>query len=97
IKAQKRQIRKDRDLLEDANRPFEERNEQYVGFNSVTGGIDLMVGKKGNPPAKVITLPNDRTYSSNKEVRMNDQPDYESEYLKKQAESALKKLRAIGE
>ena len=97
IKAQKRQIRKDRELLEDANRPFEERNEQYVGFNSVTGGIDLMVGKKGNPPAKVIALPNDRTYSTNKEVRMNDQQDYESEYLKKQAESALKKLRAIGE
>lgn len=48
LKMQKRQQKRDRERLEEARRPFEELNEQYVGFNETTGGIELMIGgKKG--------------------------------------------------
>lgn len=43
---QKRQQKRDRERLEEARRPFEELNEQYVGFNETTGGIELMIGGK---------------------------------------------------
>ena len=63
LKMQKRQQKRDRERLEEARRPFEELNEQYVGFNETTGGIELMIGgKKQEKAAKVITIPTDRTY-----------------------------------
>ena len=63
MKMQKRQQKRDRERLEEARRPFEELNEQYVGFNEATGGIDLMIGgKKKEKAAKVIAIPTDRTY-----------------------------------
>ena len=43
---QKRQQKRDRERLEEARRPVEELNEQYVGFNETTGGIELMIGGK---------------------------------------------------
>lgn len=46
LKMQKRQQKRDRERLEEARRPFEELNEQYVGFNETTGGIELMIGGK---------------------------------------------------
>lgn len=36
LKMQKRQQKRDRERLEEARRPFEELNEQYVGFNETT-------------------------------------------------------------
>lgn len=61
LKMQKRQQKRDRERLEEARRPFEELNEQYVGFNETTGGIELMIGgKKQEKAAKVITIPTDR-------------------------------------
>lgn len=98
MKAQKRQLKRDRELLEEANRPFEELNDQYVGFSSVTGGIDLMAGKYEGKQGKVITLPHDRTYTQNPDVRKQQEPEeHESEYMNLQAENALKKIRAMGE
>lgn len=41
LKMQKRQQKRDRERLEEARRPFEELNEQYVGFNETTGGTEL--------------------------------------------------------
>lgn len=91
---QKRQLRKDRKRLEENNIPFEEINEQYVGFNEVTGGINLMEGKKPKK-AKVVQLPEDRTYRNGFRVGKKEEPGEESEYIRKKAEDAMKELRAL--
>lgn len=95
IRMQKRQESRDREIWKEANVPFEEINDQYVGFSSVTGGIDLMIEKKREKGGKVVSLPEDRTYQQGfRAEKKEDVP--ESEYMSEQAESALKKLRAIG-
>ena len=97
LKMQKRQQKRDRERLEEARRPFEELNEQYVGFNETTGGIELMIGgKKQEKAAKVITIPTDRTYQQGFRAEKREEPEADSEYMSRQAENALKKLRAIG-
>lgn len=97
LKMQKRQQKRDRERLEEARRPFEELNEQYVGFNEATGGIDLMIGgKKKEKAAKVIAIPTDRTYQQGFRAEKREEAEPESEYMSRQAENALKKLRAIG-
>lgn len=97
IKMQKGQERRDRKRLEEMNVPFEQLNEEYVGFSTVTGGIDLMVGKKPEK-GKVVSLPQDRTYQQGfRAGKHSGQPqEEESGYLKNEAEDALKKLRAMG-
>ena len=93
---QKRQQKRDRERLEEARRPFEELNEQYVGFSETTGGIELMIGgKKQEKAAKVITIPTDRTYQQGFRAEKREEPEADSEYMSRQAENALKKLRAI--
>lgn len=97
LKMQKRQQKRDRERLEEARRPFEELNEQYVGFSETTGGIELMIGgKKQEKAAKVITMPTDRTYQQGFRAEKREEPEADSEYMSRQAENALKKLRAIG-
>ena len=97
LKMQKRQQKRDRERLEEARRPFEELNEQYVGFNETTGGIELMIGgKKQEKAAKVITIPTDRTYQQGFRAEKREEPEADSEYMSRQAENALKKLRTIG-
>ncbi len=98
LKMQKRQQKRDRERLEEARRPFEELNKEYVGFSTVTGGIDLMVGKKPEK-GKVVSMPQDRTYQQGFRAgkRGSDQlQEEESGYLSNEAEDALKKLRAMG-
>ena len=76
---------------------LEELNEQYVGFSETTGGIELMIGgKKQEKAAKVITIPTDRTYQQGFRAEKREEPEADSEYMSRQAENALKKLRAIG-
>ncbi len=94
LKMQKRQMKRDREKLEDARKPFEEMNEEYIGFSDSVGGINLMEGKK-QQPAKVISLPSDRTYQQGFRAEKREEAT-ESEYMNRQAEDALKKLRAIG-
>lgn len=93
LKMQKRQQKRDRERLEAARIPFEELNEQYIGFNTPTGGIDLMVGKKADK-GKVISLPQDRTYQQGFRSEKREE-ESESDYMNQKAEDALKKLRAI--
>ena len=95
LKMQKRQQKRDRERLEEARIPFEERNERYVGFSDTAGGIGLMVGGKAAKPAKVIALPVDRTYQQGFKGDRREEPE-ENGYMSRQAENALKKLRAIG-
>lgn len=99
IRMQKRQEARDKKRLEEARIPFEELNQQFIGFNETVGGIDLMVEGKGKPKAKVITLPNDRTYAKNASMRRKSEEEEleENTYMNQRAESALKKLRVINE
>ena len=96
IRRQKKQESKDKKLLEEANIPFEEINDQYVGFSSVTGGIDLMVGKKSGKKARVVSLPEDKAYQQGFRAEKREENKPDSEYMSRQAENALRKLRAIG-
>ncbi len=97
IKMQKRQESRDKKRLEEASVPFEQLNSQYVGFSSVTGGIDLMVSGKKQKPAKVVSLPDDRTYRQGFRGSPPEEDRTESRYMERKGEDALKKLRAIGE
>ncbi len=95
LKMQKRQQKRDRERLEEANVPFEEINDRYVGFNEATGGIDLMKGAKPTKkPSKVIAMPDDGTYRSGFRGKKAGEPEETSEYIGRQAEEALKALRA---
>ncbi len=97
IKMQKRQENRDRKLLEDANIPFEQLNGQYVGFSDVVGGIDLMAGgREQGKAAKVVALPEDRTYQQGFRAEGREEAGGDSGYMSMQAENALRKLRAIG-
>lgn len=93
---QKRQQKRDRERLEEARKPFEELNEQYVGFSETTGGVELMMGgNRKEKPARVIAIPLDRTYQQDFRAEKREEAEPDSEYMSKQAENALKKLRAI--
>ena len=95
LKMQKRQQKRDRERLEEARIPFEEINEQYVGFNETTGGIELMKGKP-KQKGKVIAMPEDRTYSQGFRADKREETE-DSSYMSNKAESALRKLRAMGD
>lgn len=92
---QKRQQKRDRERLEEARVPFEQINEQYVGFNETTGGIELMKGKQ-KQKGKVIAMPDDRTYSQGFRADKKEETE-DSSYMSNKAESALRKLRAMGD
>ena len=94
---QKRQIKQDRERLREANVPFTEINEQYVGFNETTGGIELMIsGKSDRQSGKVIAIPTDKTYQNGfRGTSRKDDPEEENEYINRKAEEALKALRAL--
>lgn len=95
LKRQRRQQKRDKERLEEARIPFEQLNEQYVGFSEVTGGIDLMKGAK-QQKAKVVQMPDDRTYKNGfRPSSRREQPEEENEYINKKAEDALKALRAL--
>lgn len=95
-KRQKRQIKRDRQRLKEAQVPIEQLNEQYVGFDEVAGGIDLMIGKKKKPP-RVVSMPLDRAYHPKYFGQKQEKETQESSYMTSQAEEALKHLRAMGE
>ena len=92
---QKRQLKRDRELLREANIPFEELNSGYVGFSSTVGGIDLMIGKK--PEKKeiknnVVSLPKDSTYKNG----FRKQEDSNgNDYINRKAAEALRDLKAL--
>lgn len=98
---QKNQKKKDQERVREANVPFTELNDQYIGFGKATGGIDLMIGKdpeKKPKSAKVVALPTDNTYRSGfRKGAEAPEETVESDYLSGKAESALRMLRAMNE
>ncbi|MGN0153479.1 MAG: Mu transposase C-terminal domain-containing protein, partial [Lachnospiraceae bacterium] len=96
MKKQNRQLREDRRILEENNVPFEEMNDQYIGFSSVTGGIDLMIGKKPKKKDNLVSMPLDKDYRNGFRGKAQEpEPVEENEYINKKAEDALKSLRAL--
>jgi len=91
IKEQNRQLREDREKLRDANIPFEEMDESYVGFS---GGVELMIGHKPQRE-KVVSMPLDKAYRNGFRADQKEDGGEESEYLNRKAEDALKSLRAL--
>ena len=94
IREQNRQLREDRERLREALVPFEEMNDQYVGFSSSVGGVELMIGHKPQKD-KVVSMPLDKAYRNGFRAEQKDEPAEESEYLNRKAEDALKALRAL--
>lgn len=94
IREQNRQLREDRERLREALVPFEEMNDQYVGFSSSVGGVELMIGHKPERN-KVVSMPLDKAYRNGFRAESKEEPAEESEYLNKKAEDALKALRAL--
>lgn len=98
IRMQKQQLKHDREKLAEANRPFTELNDELIGFDPVTGGIPLMLGKnQGTPKAKVVSMPEDRVYRKNEIFRKQEEPRQESKVLNMAAERAMRRIKAIGE
>ena len=98
IRMQKKQLKHDREVLAEANRPFTELNDELIGFDPVTGGIPLMIGKnQKTPKAHVVSMPDDRTYRENDFFRKQEEPRQESKVLSMAAAKALRKIKAIGE
>lgn len=96
LRMQKRQQKRDRERLEEARVPFEEMNEQYIGFSDTAGGISLMEGKE-KKMGKVVQLPADRTYQNGFRAEQREEQTEDSSYMSRRGEAALKKLRAMGE
>lgn len=94
IREQNRQRREDREKLRDATVPFEEMSDQYAGFSSFVGGIDLMIGHKPQKN-KVVSMPLDKAYRNGFRADQKADGREESEYLNRKAEDALKALRAL--
>lgn len=93
-KMQREQIKRDRERLLEANVPFTALNDQMVGFDPVTGGIDLMIGAK-QKAARVVSLPEDTAYRSNQIQKQES--GQQGRFISLQAERALRRLKAIGE
>ena len=97
---QNRQIERDRKRLEEARKPFEEINEQYVGFDPVAGGVDLMMDSGTREKVKksnMVAFPDSRLYqekcrSAPEEAGGRGSRGY---LFGKKRRSGTKKLRAM--
>lgn len=96
MKMQKRQLKGDVERLKQYTTPFEQRQAQdSEPTKEVFGTIDLMV--RSQHADKVVTLPNDKQFAEElKEKKSKSKQGVESEFLNKQAQAALSKLRALG-
>lgn len=93
---QKRQLKRDKEILKEANVPFTEINDQFVGFTPTTGGINLMIEKEPEKKAcKVVQIPQDNTYKNGFRASKPEAEDEDNEYINRKAEEALKALRAL--
>lgn len=96
MRNQKRQEREMREILDSMTMPYEARFEEGRPSDAV-GKLDLTIKAKRNQ--KVVTLPTDKEF---RQEQLEAAPRRKKagagdEYLAKQAESALARLRAINE
>ena len=93
IRNQNRQLKRDAQKAKEAQIPFEEIYEGYVGFSSTAGGIELMIGNK-RKKGEVVAFPEDRTWQQGFRKK---EAAKASEYINSKGQDALKKLRAMNE
>ena len=96
IKAQKAQIKRDRERLEQYQMPIEERIANYENATAEAIGVDNMMIEGKGKESKVVSLPMDKQYKE-KIARDKEQKETtQSDYLQRQADKALIKLRELG-
>ena len=96
IKAQKAQIKRDRERLEQYQMPIEERIANYENATVEAIGVDNMMIEGKGKENKVVSLPIDKQYKE-KITRDKEQKETtQSDYLQRQADKALEKLRTLG-
>lgn len=93
LRNQKRQERAARDFLDGVTTPFEQRPGNGRESEAV-GKLDLMIGHTSKE--NVIALPNDKEFRAEMAAYKPKKPR-DGEFLGKQADSALSRLRAINE
>lgn len=96
IKMQNRQIQRDRERLADANIPFEQIHEQYKGFSSTVGGLDLMNEAKPSK-SKTVAFPNSKLYRENPDMRGSKTKEEEEQnsFIMNAGKEAMEKLRRM--
>lgn len=87
IKNQKRQYKKVRQIVEEANKPLDESIAGAAEANSIIG--NMIIEGKGNSQ-KVIALPKEESYREYKKAAR------QSEYIARQGQEALEKIRNMG-
>ena len=87
---EKNQLKEDREILKEANKPYDKMYPGLVGFDGMGG---LMIGKK--PKNNVVQMPTDNTYRNGFRGKNNRDDDVDNEYISKQGEEAAKTLRAL--
>ena len=94
LRAQKRQEKEMREILESMTRPYELRGEDGSRRSEAVGMIDLTI--KATRSEKLISLPLDKEYRAEVTSRKK-RPDAGDEFLATKAGDALARLRAINE
>lgn len=92
IKEQNRQLKRDRERLNEYTTPFEERINQHVDGPSDTVGF--IIKKEGKKPDNVVAMPEDKQYKE--EVRDKKHTQEDNDFYQKKAEKALDILRKLG-
>lgn len=99
MKEQKRQLKGDRQRVDDYTTPFEERVEQYNNAPGAVVGFDLMIKKDASESGRnVVTLPQDNQFREELKDKKakSKKHDAESEFLNNKAQDALAVLRKLG-
>lgn len=95
LRAQKRTEQEIRGFLEGVGKPFEERNDDGNPTAAV-GKIDLTI--KAERSSNIIALPNDKEFRAEMaEPKPKKKSRADGEFLGKQADNALSRLRAMNE
>lgn len=88
LKAQKRQLKKDREMLEDARKPLDERIAGAAEANTIVG--NMMIEGRGNA-GKVVELPVEKSY---REIQKDKKT--ESSYIAGKGAEVLEMIRNLG-
>lgn len=91
---QNRQLRRQRETLEDFRTPFEQRSENADATPRLVGGIDLTIGK--NSSNNVVTLPTDKQFEEQTRKKSRKGRPPKTEFYDKLGQAALEKLNKLG-
>lgn len=93
LKEQKRQLKKDREIIKHRQKPLEERVEGYDEADYISGGLELTVGKKKeNKKNNVVSLPMDKQYAEHKQKSDNE----DNTYFSSKAKDAMELIKQLG-